>query len=148
MEEIEAKELAISIARIAKENKAQKIIVLDLRRLSAFSDFFVIISGTSGRHIAGLADTIEEGLNKEKINSLFRGSSSKNPESGWIVLDYASVVVHIFQKPQREFYSLEHLWQEAKRVKVPSGKRRNGKRQSLRGSRISNKRLSKKPKLR
>ncbi|MFC1592481.1 ribosome silencing factor [Candidatus Omnitrophota bacterium] len=131
---------------MAKENKAQKVAVLDLRKLSAFCDYFVIMSATSGRHITGLAQTIEQGLNKEKRKPLFRGSSSQNPESGWILLDYASVVVHIFQKPQREFYCLEHLWQDAKKVRIPSGNKRNGKIQSPRGSRVSNKRVSKKRK--
>lgn len=94
--------------------------VLDLRKLITFCDFFVIMSGTSSRHLAGLAQTIEEELNKDRIKPLFSGSASQNPESGWVILDYASVVVHIFQKPQREFYSLESLWQDAKRVRIPS----------------------------
>ena len=96
------------------------MVVLDLRNLAAFCDFFVIMSGTSLRHIAGLAKIIEEELYKHKIKPLFRGSSFKSLESGWLVLDYTSVVVHIFQKPQREFYSLEHLWQDAKRVRITS----------------------------
>jgi ribosome-associated protein len=82
------------------------------------------MSGTSSRHIAGVAEAIKENLYKEKIKPLFSGPSSQDPESGWIVLDYVSVVVHIFQKPQREFYSLEHLWQDAKRVRIPSRHKR------------------------
>ena len=145
---IEAKELAIRIARIAKDKKAQKLVILDLKKLAAFCDFFVIMSGTSGRHIAGVAEAIDEGLYKDRIKPLFSGSLSKDSESGWIVLDYVSVVVHIFQKPQREFYSLEHLWQDARRVRIPSRyNKRNEKRQSLRKSRRSNKKLSKHLKL-
>ncbi len=78
------------------------------------------MSGTSTRHIAGVAEAIEDGLYKDKIKALFGGLPSQNPESGWIILDYVNVVVHIFQKPQREFYSLEHLWQDAKRIRIPS----------------------------
>ncbi|MFC1658094.1 ribosome silencing factor [Candidatus Omnitrophota bacterium] len=108
---------------MAKDRKAQKTVVLNLEKLAAFCDFFVIMSGTSGRHIAGLAEAIKEELFRDRIKPLFGGSLSQGPESGWVVLDYASVVVHIFMKPQREFYSLERLWQDAKRVRIPS--RRN-----------------------
>jgi len=92
---------------------------LDLRKLDAFCDFFVIMSGTSSRHITGVAEAIEQELNKQNLKPLFSGAHLTNPESGWIVLDYVSVVVHIFQKSQREFYSLEHLWQDARRLRIP-----------------------------
>ena len=82
------------------------------------------MSGTSGRHSVGVAEAIEEELYKDKIKPLLSGLSSSNSESGWIVLDYVNVVVHIFQKPQREFYSLEHLWQDATRLRIPSGQKR------------------------
>jgi len=84
------------------------------------------MSGTSSRHVAGVAEAIKEELYKDKIKPLFSGSSLQvqAQESGWIVLDYVSVVVHIFQKPQREFYSLEHLWQDAKRIRVPSPRKK------------------------
>ncbi|MFH1339006.1 MAG: ribosome silencing factor [Candidatus Omnitrophota bacterium] len=143
------------MARAAKDRKAQKVVVLDLRKLITFCDFFVIMSGTSDRHLAGLAQTIEEELNKDRIKPLFSGSASQNPESGWVILDYASVVVHIFQKPQREFYSLENLWQDAKKVRILSPRPREGrgslrkrndeKTQSPRSSPVPDKRLSKKP---
>ena len=92
--------------------------------MDAFCDFFVIMSGTSGRHITGVAEAIKEELHKDKIKPLYSGYSSRGTDSGWLVLDYVSVVVHIFQKPQREFYCLEHLWQDAKRLRIPSRHRR------------------------
>jgi ribosome-associated protein len=102
------------------------------------------MSGTSSRHIAGVAEAIEEELYKDRIKPLFSGSYLKSSESGWIVLDYVNVVVHIFLKPQREFYSLEHLWQDAKRIRVPAHRnKRNENRQSLRKPPLPNKRLSK-----
>ncbi|MFH1577573.1 MAG: ribosome silencing factor [Candidatus Omnitrophota bacterium] len=140
---MKARDLAIHIARIAGDKKAEKPVILNLSKLAAFCDFFVIMTGTSGRHIAGLAEAIEETLAKEKTSALFGGLSSRNPESGWIVLDYANVVVHIFQKPQREFYSLEHLWQDAKRVRIPPADKTNERRKSPRKSPVRNKRLSK-----
>ena len=78
------------------------------------------MSGTSGRHIGGVAEAIGQDLHKHKIKSLFSDFTPQDSQAGWIVLDYASVVVHIFQKPQREFYALEYLWQDAKRVRIPS----------------------------
>jgi len=105
------------------------------------------MSGTSSRQITGVAEAIDEELYKDKIKPLFSGLSSQNPESGWNILDYINVVVHIFLSPQREFYSLEHLWQDAKRLRIPSRRKRNEKRQTLPKSPRSNKRLSKKPKV-
>ncbi|MFH0826463.1 MAG: ribosome silencing factor [Candidatus Omnitrophota bacterium] len=101
----------------ARAKKAQKVLVLDMRRASSFCDYFVILSGTSLRHVNALAQAIEAVLNKDRIKSLSK--VSPNDESGWVVLDYVSVVVHIFYKPMREFYSLERLWSDAKRVRVP-----------------------------
>jgi len=78
----------------------------------------VILSGDSLRQVHGFADAILQDLAKDRIKSLSQALS--NDESGWIVLDYVSVVVHIFHKPMREFYSLERLWSDAKRIRIPS----------------------------
>ncbi|MCG2706343.1 MAG: ribosome silencing factor [Candidatus Omnitrophica bacterium] len=88
-----------------------------MRPISSFCDYFVILSGASLRQINALAKTIREDLDKYRIDSLFRVCS--NDESGWIVLDFSTVVAHIFYKPLREFYSLERLWSDAKRVRIP-----------------------------
>ena len=91
-----------------------------MRKVSGFCDYFVILTATSLRQTNALGSAIEEDLLKVKIKPLSRGSS--NDESGWIVLDYLSVITHIFYKPLREFYSLERLWSDAKRVRLPSAK--------------------------
>jgi ribosome-associated protein len=114
---IEPKEIAFRVVATARAKKAQKIIVLDLRRVSGFCDFFVILSGTSLRQVNAVAQAIEEDLEKDRIKSLSK--VSPNDESGWVVLDFSSVVVHIFTKPMREFYSLERLWSDAVRVRLP-----------------------------
>jgi ribosome-associated protein len=90
-----------------------------MRPLNGFCDFFVILTGTSLRQVNALASNIQEDLEKDRIKSLSK--VSPNDESGWVVLDYASVIVHIFYKPLREFYSLERLWSDAKRVRIPKG---------------------------
>jgi ribosome-associated protein len=89
-----------------------------MQRVSGFCDYFVILSATSLRQVNAVAQAIEEDLDKDRIKSLSK--VSPNDESGWVVLDYVSVIVHIFYKPLREFYSLERLWADAKKVRVSS----------------------------
>ena len=84
--------------------------------VSNFCDYFVIASGTSLRQVNAIAQAIQEDLGKNRIRALSKVSA--NDESGWIVLDFLSVVAHIFYKPMREFYSLERLWSDAKKVRI------------------------------
>jgi len=109
--------LALRIAAVAKSKKAQGVVILDMRDVSTFCDYFVILSGTSLRQVNALAKAIQEDLDKDRIKSLSKVPS--NDESGWVVLDYVSVVIHIFYKPMREFYSLERLWSDAKKIRIP-----------------------------
>jgi ribosome-associated protein len=114
---IEPKKLALRIAAIAKSKKAQRLLILDMQKVSSFCDYFVILSGTSLRQVNAIAKDIQEDLEKDRIKSLSK--VSPNDESGWVALDYVAVIVHIFYKPMREFYSLERLWSDAKRVRIP-----------------------------
>jgi ribosome-associated protein len=104
---------------VAKEKKAQKLTILDMRSVANFCDYFVIMSGTSLRQVNAIAQAIEEDLNKDRIKSLSK--VHPNDESGWVVLDFVSVVAHVFYKPMREFYSLERLWSDAKKVRIKRG---------------------------
>jgi len=88
-----------------------------MRPVCGFCDYFVIASGTSLRHTGAIAQAIDDVLDKEGVKPLSR--ISYNDESGWLVLDYSSVVAHVFYKPMREFYALERLWSDAKKVRVP-----------------------------
>jgi ribosome-associated protein len=115
--------LALRIAAIANNKKAEDIAVLDMRRVSDFCDYFVIVSGTSLRQIKAIAQAIEEDLEKEKKRSLSKVLPSD--ESGWLVLDFSAVITHIFYKPMREFYSLERLWSDAKKVRIPKRQHAN-----------------------
>ncbi|MFH1640841.1 MAG: ribosome silencing factor [Candidatus Omnitrophota bacterium] len=109
--------MALRIARFAKSKKAERIKVLDMRTVSSFCDYFVILSCASLRQVNAVKQAIEDDLAKIGIRSLSKVAS--NDESGWIVLDFSSVVAHVFYKPTREFYSLERLWSDAKRVRIP-----------------------------
>ncbi len=90
---------------------------MDMREVSSFCDYFVIASATSLRQVNAVAQGIKEDLDKEKIRPLSR--VPVNDESGWVVLDFASVIAHVFYKPLREFYALERLWSDAKKVALP-----------------------------
>ncbi len=87
-----------------------------MRALTSFCDYFVIASAGSMRQVNAISDAVQDELIKDRIKPLSAVSSSD--QSGWIVLDFNSVVAHIFYKPMREFYSLEHLWADAKNVRL------------------------------
>lgn len=119
------KKLALQIARLARDKKALKVMVLDMRKVCNFCEYFVIASGSSLRQVNAIAEHIEQEMKKEGERSL--STVPANDASGWIVLDYSFIVVHIFHAPLREFYDLEHLWSDAARVRVPAGASRSSK---------------------
>lgn len=87
--------------------------MLDVRDLCSFADYFVICAGESGRQIRTISDDIEKALKKEGVLPHHREGGT---DSGWLLLDYSDVIVHIFGAAEREYYSLDELWQEAKTV--------------------------------
>lgn len=102
------------IANCASDKKAIDIVVLDMRKVVNYCDYFVICSGNTDRMVKAIADHIDDELRK------IGNKLAKNQISGkgdWVVIDAGDVVSHIFQKDIREFYKLEYLWQEAKVVK-------------------------------
>ena len=88
--------------------------VLDLRGISTFTDFFVICSGNSEPHLKAIAGEIETRLREDY--EIRPGAVDGFPASQWIVLDYLQVIVHVFHRDKREFYSLEDLWSDAPRL--------------------------------
>ena len=86
--------------------------ILDMKEMSNFTDFFVIASGTSQRQVQAIADGIEEMLSKKKI-SLWHLEGYR--EAQWIVMDYGDAIAHLFLQEKRDFYRLERLWGEAPR---------------------------------
>ena len=114
--------IAKDIAEFASDKKALDIVVLDMRKVANFCDYFVLCSGNTDRQVKAVADGIEEGL-------YTRGIKVKRPEGmmdkNWVVLDLGDVVAHVFQKDAREFYRLEYLWQEAKTVEWEKDKKRS-----------------------
>ena len=103
------------IATAASDRKAIDLVILDLRKLAGFTDFFVICTGTSDRHVLAIADAIEEEMTKKRIRML----SEEGYRLGhWVVLDYGDVVAHIFHPTEREHYKLERLWHDVPRISI------------------------------
>ena len=115
-----SKQLANKIAKLANDKKATDILILDMRELVNFCDFFVLATGTSDRQVKAIAEGIEDGLTeiglKAHVGKAIRGFQSTDSADGvgaWVLLDTGDVVSHIFEPNAREFYGLEHLWQDA-----------------------------------
>lgn len=100
-----------------RDKKALDIVVLDLRGLASFTDYFLIVTGGSHRQLVTIADEIEEKLKAAKRRpSHIEGY----PRGDWILMDYVDFVVHIFTPTSRAYYDLERLWGDAKRLAVAS----------------------------
>ncbi len=108
---ISSRSLAKLVGSYALEKKASKIKILDLRKLTDITDYFVICSAEVALHARAIADHITENLENKGIKSWH---SEGYQSSRWILLDYVDVVVHIFLEESREFYGLEKLWGDAK----------------------------------
>lgn len=102
--------LATAIAKMTLTKKANDIVVLDLRKLSSVADFFVICSADSDVQVKAIADAVEQEMGKRGVHPWHREAGSLN----WFLLDYVDVVLHVFHKNTRSFYSLEKLWGDAK----------------------------------
>ena len=103
-------ELARRVADIAADKKASDIVILDIRPVSYLADYFVILSGESERQIKAITDALTETLRKEGLRPIHAEGTSS---SGWILLDYGDVVVHIFSPATRNYYHLEKVWGDA-----------------------------------
>lgn len=102
-----------SAVKAGLEKKGESVVVLDLRKISSFTDFFVIMSGQSERQNVALGEHIQGELKKKKVRPL---GTEKGAKADWYLLDYGYFIVHVFTPASREFYSLEKLWGDAPRV--------------------------------
>ncbi|MFH1009892.1 MAG: ribosome silencing factor [bacterium] len=105
---------AVALGELALEKKAEKVVVMDLRKLETVTDFFVICSGHVEPHVRAIADHILRTMARNGVKSLHQEGYHG---SRWILLDYLDVVVHIFQPAWRDYYRLEDLWGDA-RIRV------------------------------
>ena len=110
-------ELALAAARTALDNNGQDVAVLDMRGITPEFDYFVLATGNSRRQLHAISEEIDHTLNDE-LDDRRLGIEGYN-ESRWILLDYGSVVIHLFDAQTRAFYALEDLWGTAQRVELP-----------------------------
>ena len=110
-------ERVLAALHAAAEKKALDPVVLDLREIASFTDYFVIVSGANERQVQAISDEIYESL-KKSGHAAARVEGYKTAE--WILLDYGDFVVHVFEQKSRRFYDLERLWRESKRVELPA----------------------------
>jgi len=109
------------VAAIAADDKKGKdTVILKLDNLTLIADYFVITSGDSEPQLKAITNFI---LKKLKENSTKLLHYEGKPETGWILLDYGDVVVHIFSEEKRNFYDLEYIWQEAKKIRLLKSKK-------------------------
>lgn len=100
-------------ARTLTANKGQDLMILGVKGLCGFADYFLICSGTSHRHVLALAQHLQEALRQAGVKPL---GVEGLEEGNWVLLDYNDLVVHLFLKPRRDFYDLEGLWVDAVRL--------------------------------
>src|SRR3982751_3040690 len=112
---IEPDEAVMIAARAAADKKATDIVLLDLKEVASFTEFFLISTGTNARQVQAISNAVEEELRKAGKRPLHtEGYSSAE----WILLDYGDFIVHVFSAASRRFYDLERLWRDAKRVEI------------------------------
>jgi ribosome-associated protein len=102
----------------ADEKKAHDLVVLDLREVASFTDYFVIASGTNVRQVQAVADEVQEQLRGRLGVKPARVEGYNSAE--WVLLDYGDFIFHVFEEKSRRFYDLERLWRDAARVPLPS----------------------------
>jgi ribosome-associated protein len=107
---LEANEQARTIAQIAGERLARDVLILDMRPVCAYTDFFVVCTGANTRQTKAIWDEVHQRLKRD--HDLLPRSFEGAQESTWIIADYIDVVLHVFTPEQREFYRLEELWDD------------------------------------
>lgn len=110
----EGERLARLVALFADDKKAENIVMLDVRGISMVADFLVICDGSSLPHLRAIRNEVADRLREEHKVKAY--SSHGTPDSGWMLLDFGDVVVHIFHAEKRGFYALEDLWNDAPRL--------------------------------
>ena len=98
----------VAVAKLASD-----VLLLDVRQVTLIADYFIICSGSSDRQIQAIADDIRDGLKEQDVRPF---SIEGDADSGWMVMDYSDVIVHIMSPAVRELYNLEDLWKNAKTV--------------------------------
>lgn len=117
-DDVETRAQALEAARAALEKRGENLVVLDIKRLSGFTDYFVICTAQSDRQAQAIADSVQSHI-KTQFN-LRPLSTEGYSEGRWILLDFGAFVVHVFQDALRDYYRLDLLWADAVKIPIPS----------------------------
>ncbi len=115
---MEIEQLVAALQMVLDDKKGRDMVLLDLRGQAAFTDFFLIVSGTSRTHVTALAEEVDRFASEQRIDII---GLEGLPEASWVLVDLGGVVVHLFQRESREFYNLEKLWSPKTRAFAESG---------------------------
>lgn len=115
---LKTEDIVDKVIEALEDNKAHEIVKIDLRKIeNCFCNFFVICHGTSGTHIASLADAVKEKVKEDLHESPFHIEGMNAAQ--WVIVDYGDVVVHVFDKEMRDFYQLEDFWGDGIIERIP-----------------------------
>ena len=117
---MDSRKLALLCRELADNRKAEDIVILDVRKLSSVTDFFVVASGTSEPHLRAILDEVTENLRQD--HDLRPRAVDGSPHGAWVVLDYFDVIVHVMRADVRDRYDLESLWGDAPRLRPRSAR--------------------------
>jgi ribosome-associated protein len=107
---LDSLDLAHKAVEAASDKQASDIVLLDVREICGFTGYFVICTGETHRQVAAIAEGVQQALKKEDVSPRHQEGT---PESGWVLLDYGDVIVHIFSSFERDRYQLDQLWEKA-----------------------------------
>ncbi|MGP3779410.1 ribosome silencing factor [Halanaerobium saccharolyticum] len=113
MSDLSIKDIALIAADAADDKKAEDIEVLNVQGLTVIADYFVICSGNSDQQVRAIARAVDEKLSEKGIEPKRMAGMD---DARWVLIDYADVIVHVFQKREREYYDLERLWSDAEKI--------------------------------
>ena len=114
---VSSREKALKCAQAALDKKAENVQILDLSEMSAFTEYFIICSGTSDRHVQAVTDSIAHAMSASGFELL---SAEGYADGRWVLMDFGDVIVHAFIDAVREYYDLEALWTDAPKLKIPA----------------------------
>ena len=116
MTEEKSREMVKACVEVMQEKKGEDIAVIDISEVSVIADYFVIVTAGSIRQIDALSDSIQDKMAECGYeNRAVEG----DPETGWVLLDYNDIIVHVFDREKRSFYDLEHIWSDGKKIEDP-----------------------------
>jgi ribosome-associated protein len=107
---LEAADLARRVTEALSDHQAEEVVMLDIRQVAGFTDYFVIATAANVRHLRALLDAVEADLKRAGV-APYR--TEGQADSGWVLMDYGDVIVHVFSPEERAFYNLEGLWGRA-----------------------------------